>query len=99
MTEWFFSRNNGCPECGGMVKWSAKQCQFCKCRFNLSDRFEWADDWMRILLLIVSVLLGAWLGHGLFHMSKPLLAMAIAVILSIWYLCRMTPQGRTSPSI
>ncbi len=86
------SRSYGCPGCGGMVQFSTKKCSFCGYKVTLADRYEWADDWVRVSLYLASVLIGAWIGNFLFHMSKPLLAMIVAVVISFWYLYRLVPQ-------
>lgn len=86
------SRSYGCPGCGGMVPFSTKSCSFCGYKITIADRYEWADDWVRVSLYVASVLVGAWIGNFLFYTSKPLLAMMIAVVISFWYLYRLVPS-------
>lgn len=85
------SRSHGCPGCGGMVQFSTKSCPYCGYEITLADRYEWVDDWVRVSLFLGTLMLGLWTGNFLFHMSKPLLAMLIAVVISFWYLYRLFP--------
>ncbi len=94
MSDWFYSRESGCPDCGGMVKWSARRCGFCGSKLSLSHRFEQADDWARVLLYFASALFGAWIGYELYHMSKALLGSMIAVTIAFWYLYRKVTLKR-----
>jgi len=91
MGQSFFSRSHGCPDCGGMLSFKDKTCSFCGYKIKITDRYEWADDWVRVSLYAISVIFGGWMGYVLFHMSKPLLAMMISVVISFWYLYRLVP--------
>lgn len=96
MKKLFFVRAHACPDCGGSIKWFAKECRFCHYCVSFFDRCDWADNWAKLLVFSVGGAFGA--GLGLILIKTPP-ALLMAATIATWYVClrqRQTGQLTTS---